>query len=141
MTVEAPDTSAEQRTALLRAMSNLTHFHREHEKFYASTPREEAVRLQRHARSLQALADKWSTTAPLHPSPFSPFEGTFDLNAFAATQLDGVLFMEGEGEPAEISHLKRELHRDRSRLGLDQRMARECHGSIVGRRNVAARHR
>ena len=27
----------------------------------------------------------------------------------AATQLDGVLFMEGEGEPAEIAHLKRDL--------------------------------
>ena len=39
----------------------------------------------------------------------SPFEGAPDLNAGAAVQLDGVLFMEGEGEPAEIAHLKRDL--------------------------------
>ena len=36
---------------------NLSRFHREHEKFYASAPREHAVRLQRHARTLEALAD------------------------------------------------------------------------------------
>ena len=39
----------------------------------------------------------------------SPFEGAPDLNAGAAVQLDGVLFMEGEGEPAEITRLKRDL--------------------------------
>ena len=46
---------------------------------------------------------------PSHPNAFSPYEGAPDLNAPAALQLDGVLFMEGEGEPGEISHLKREL--------------------------------
>ena len=40
---------------------------------------------------------------------FSPYEGAPDLNAPAALQLDGVLFMEGEGEPGEITHLKRDL--------------------------------
>ena len=40
---------------------------------------------------------------------FSPYEGAPDLNAAAALQLDGVLFMEGEGEPGEIRHLKRDL--------------------------------
>jgi hypothetical protein len=96
-------------TPLLRAMTNLTRVHREHEKYYASAPREQAVLLQRHARTLQALADRWSTTTPLQPTPFSPFEGADDLNTSAATQLDGVLFMEGEGEPAEIARLKRDL--------------------------------
>jgi len=32
-------------------------------RFYASSPREPAVALQRHARPLQALADRWSTQA------------------------------------------------------------------------------
>ena len=39
-----------------------------------------------------------------------------DLNAPAALQLDGVLFMEGEGEPVEINHLNRELHRRHARV-------------------------
>jgi hypothetical protein len=94
---------------LLEAIVNLSRFHREHEKFYASAPREQAVQLQRHARALLALADQWSEATSASRTVFSPFEGAPDLNAGAATQLDGVLFMEGEGEPAEISHLKRDL--------------------------------
>ena len=95
--------------ALLEAILNLSRFHREHEKFYASSPREAAVRLQRHARTLQALADRWSTVDPASPTPFSPFEGAEDLNDLAAVQLDGVLFMEGEGRPAELDELLRDL--------------------------------
>ena len=47
---------------LLDAMLNLTAFHREHEKFYPSSPREQAVALQRHSRALHALADRWIVT-------------------------------------------------------------------------------
>jgi hypothetical protein len=94
---------------LLLAILNLSKFHREHEKFYASAPREQAVHLQRHARTLQALADTWSVTSPSTATPFSPYEGAEDLNSPAALQLDGVLFMEGEGRPAEITHLIRDL--------------------------------
>lgn len=101
--------TAETRAELLHAMSNLTRFHREHEEFYGSSPREQAVILQRHARTLQALADGWSHATIVHPTPFSPFEGTEDLNSPTATQLDGVLFMEGEGEPPEITRIKRDL--------------------------------
>jgi len=94
---------------LLHAILNLSKFHREHEKFYASSPRELAVALQRHARTLQALADQWSGTQPSARSVLSPYEGTEDLNSEAALQLDGVLFMEGEGRPPEITHLIRDL--------------------------------
>lgn len=94
---------------LLQAILNLSKFHRDHEKFYASSPRELAVTMQRHARSLQALADQWAVTGPAAPAPFSPYEGAGDLNSPAALQLDGVLFMEGEGRPAEITHLIRDL--------------------------------
>lgn len=104
---DSPD--AEARSRLLRAVLNLAQFHREHEKFYASAPREQALALQSHARTLQALADRWSATRPLHPEPFSPFEGAEDLNDPAALQLDGVLFMEGEGEPAELARLRRDV--------------------------------
>jgi hypothetical protein len=97
--------------ALLEAMLNLTRFHREHEKFYASAPREQAVVLQRHARSLQALADTWSAAEAGHRAVLSPYEGVEELNSSAALQLDGVLFMEGEGRPTEIAHLIRDLRR------------------------------
>ena len=99
----------DEASPLLHAILNLAAFHRDHEKFYAVSPREEAVALQRHARTLQALADRWSTVSPSHPAPLSPFEGAEDLNDPAALQLDGVLFMEGEGEPAEITRLVRDL--------------------------------
>lgn len=39
----------------------------------------------------------------------SPFAGSEDLNSEAATALDGVLFMEGEGRPAELTAMIREL--------------------------------
>jgi hypothetical protein len=109
--------SPESELRLLRAVVNLSAFHREHEKFYASAPREQAVALQRHARTLQALADRWSTVQPAHPEPFSPFEGAEDLNDPAALQLDGVLFMEGEHEPAELARLKRDLRAVADDLG------------------------
>jgi hypothetical protein len=95
---------------LLQAILNLSKFYRDHEKFYASSRRELAVTMQRHARSLQALADQWAAAGPAAPAPFSPYEGAEDLNSPAALQLDGVLFMEGEGRPAEITHLIRDLH-------------------------------
>jgi hypothetical protein len=94
---------------LLAAMLNLTEFHREHEKYYSVAPREQAVTLQRHSRTLHALADRWSTATPEDPHAINPFEGAVDLNAPAALQLDGVLFMEGGGEPVEISHLERDV--------------------------------
>jgi len=39
----------------------------------------------------------------------NPYMGCEDLNEKAAIQHDGLLFMEGEGEPAEISKLKRKM--------------------------------
>ncbi|MEU8517679.1 hypothetical protein AB0C76_39810 [Kitasatospora sp. NPDC048722] len=92
-------------------MANLTRFHREHEEFYAVAPREQAVAIQRDVRSLLALADKWSGTSPAVPTPLNPYEGAEDLTSGVALQLRGVLFMEGEGEPAEIREIKRDLLR------------------------------
>jgi hypothetical protein len=65
--------------------------------------------LQRHARTLHALADHWTTATPSDEPALSPFAGAEDLNDPVALQLDGVLFMEGEGEPAELTHLLRHL--------------------------------
>jgi len=94
---------------LLEAVLNLTRVHREHEEYWSESPREQAVVLQRHARSLLALADRWSSAEPSRRTALSPFEGADDLNAPVATQLDGVLFLEGEGRPPEITRIVREL--------------------------------
>jgi hypothetical protein len=106
---DADGTADAAGSPLLRAVLNLASFHRDHEEYYASAPREQAVVIQRHARTLQALADQWSTAEPSTHQPFSPFEGAEDLNARVALQLDGVLFLEGSGEPAELTRLRRDL--------------------------------
>ena len=97
------------RTPLLEAVLNLSRFHREHEKFYASAPLEKAVQLHRHARTLLALADRWATAEPSTHHALSPYEGADDLNSTVAVQLDGVLFLEGEGRPPELTALIGEL--------------------------------
>jgi len=77
--------AAEPPSLLLHTVENLAEFHREHEKFYAAGPREQAVVLQRHAGTLHEVADR------------------------AAAELDGVLFLEGQGEPAGLAALRREV--------------------------------
>jgi hypothetical protein len=77
--------AAEPPFLLLHTVENLAEFHREHEKFYAAAPREQAVVLQRHASTLHEVADR------------------------AAAELDGVLFLEGQGAPAGLAALRREV--------------------------------
>jgi hypothetical protein len=77
--------AAEPPSLLLHTVENLADFHREHEKFYAAAPREQAVVLQRHASTLHEVADR------------------------AAAELDGVLFLEGQGAPAGLAALRREV--------------------------------
>src|SRR3954464_1551862 len=77
--------AAEPPSLLLHTIENLAEFHREHEQFYAAGPREQAVVLQRHAGTLHEVADR------------------------AAAELDGVLFLEGQGEPAGLAAIRREV--------------------------------
>jgi hypothetical protein len=97
---------------LLEAALNLSRFHREHERFYAASPLETALRLQRHATALLALADGWTSAEPSEHPALSPFAGAEDLNSEAATALDGVLFLEGEGRPVELGAMIAELRAD-----------------------------
>jgi hypothetical protein len=94
---------------LLDVIGNLAEFHREHEKFYAQDPLHRATEIEGHSRALKALADWWSEVAPSDHPAASPFAGARDLNPPGLTAQTGVLFMEGEGEPAEIGQLKRDL--------------------------------
>lgn len=94
---------------LLRVVVNLARYHREHEKFYSESPLHDAIAMQQASRALKALAERWTIVArDPEPSP-SPFAGARDLNDDRATELLGVLFMEGEDEPAEIAKLKADL--------------------------------
>jgi len=94
--------------ALLRTMVNTTTYHRQHEEYYAVAPREQAVLLQRHARTLHALVDRWAAPGEPSGSP-NPYAGAPDLTSPVALQLDGVLFMEGGETPVEITSLRREV--------------------------------
>ena len=94
---------------LLEMIGNLSEFHREHEKFYAQAPLRQAVEVQAASRVLKALADRWSSVSPADSPVTSPFAGAPDLNPPGLTAETGVLFMEGEGEPAEIKQLRRDL--------------------------------
>ncbi len=95
--------------ALFSSILNLSRYHREHEKFYAQAPIEQAIVLQRASRTLKTLAGRWETAVPSEHRVPNPFAGCDDLNEAAAIQADGVLFMEGEGEPSEVGRLKRDL--------------------------------
>jgi hypothetical protein len=95
--------------SFLTTIENLSRFHRAHEKFYAQAPREQAVTLQRHARALSALADRWSGVEVERIDVLNPYEGAEDLNVDDALQLDGILFMEGEDEPTELTRVKRDV--------------------------------
>lgn len=109
-----PDTGSRQpqpgasSDGLLAVAANLSQYHREHEKYYAQAPLADAITLQRTARTLLALAERWTTAVPTAPAA-SPFAGTPDLNDERAIEASGVLFMEGGGEPAEITRIKAEL--------------------------------
>ena len=94
---------------LLAVVKNLSHYHREHEKYYSEAPLADAISLQRAARTLIALAERWSSVEPTADPVPSPFAGAPDLNDDRAIETSGVLFMEGGGEPAEITRIKSEL--------------------------------
>jgi hypothetical protein len=94
---------------LLEAIENLSRFHREHEKFYSQAPLQSAREVEASSRALKALADHWSRTDPSdHPAP-NPMAGAEDLNPPGLAGESGILFMEGEDEPAEVAQLKREM--------------------------------
>src|SRR5438045_9243172 len=87
---------------LLAAARNLSQYHREHEKYYSEAPLADAMSLQRMARTLIALAERWTSAEPAAAPAASPFAGTPDLNDERAVATSGVLFMEGGRERPEM---------------------------------------
>ena len=100
---------------LLEVAANLSQYHREHEKYYSEAPLNDAIALQRVARTLIALAERWTSAEPATAAAPSPFAGATDLNDERAIETSGVLFMEGQGEPAEITRIKAELEASAAR--------------------------
>jgi hypothetical protein len=94
---------------LLTQVENLARSHREHELYYSQAPLEDAVTLQQLSRTLKALAGHWKMASPASVEHANPYAGCDDLNVQTAIETLGVLFLEGEGEPAEIGRIKREL--------------------------------
>ncbi len=94
---------------LLEVIANLARFHHEHEKYYSQAPLRQAAELQARSRALKSLADRWSTVDAGGRSGTVPFAGAEDLNAPGLVAESGILFMEGEGEPAELLRLKRDV--------------------------------
>lgn len=96
-------------TAFLTQAENLSRNHHEHELYYSQAPLDDAVKLQTLLRTLKALAGHWTSAEPLQVEHAHHYAGCDDLNVQTAIETLGVLFQEGEGEPAEIARLKREL--------------------------------
>ena len=92
-----------------KTILNLSKFHREHEKFYAQNPLDQANRLQFISRVLTTLADRWSQVEVAKGEQGNPYIGCEDLNDPSTVAYVGVLFMEGEGEPQEITKMKNDI--------------------------------
>ncbi|MFE9644488.1 hypothetical protein ACFYO0_10265 [Streptomyces sp. NPDC006365] len=95
--------------SLLQVIDNLAKFHREHEKYYSQAPLRQAAELQARSRALKSLADRWSDVEAGEQTSAIAFAGAEDLNAPGLVAESGILFMEGEDEPAELRRLKREV--------------------------------
>jgi hypothetical protein len=96
-------------SSMLELFSNLSRFHREHEKFYGEVPLQDASSLLRASRTLKALAEHWRTATPEPAAVPTAYAGAPDLNDERAIESAGVLFMESGEPPAEIERIKREL--------------------------------
>ena len=101
----------------IAALDNIATYHREHERYYTVHKYESAVELAREANKLKVVADVWLSGDKALPSyagtdfnlpQFRP-AGCDDLNPLSAIASIGILFMEGQAEPAEIRTLKARL--------------------------------
>lgn len=112
----APDSAhtGAARLSHVAALDNIATCHREHERYYTVHKYESAAELAREANKLRVVADVWlcGDKAPgSYPGTdfdlpeFRPI-GCDDLNPLPAIAGIGILFMEGQGEPAEIRMLK-----------------------------------
>ena len=93
----------------LEGFVDVARAHREHERYHSLFKLEEAVAWRRDANALKLLADRWSVRQESSPRLADPAHGAVgcaDLNDPAVVATTGVLFMEGAGEPAELTAMR-----------------------------------
>lgn len=86
---------------------NQSMYHQEHKRFYAQSPLPQYVKFQQASRILKTSANRWTNVQAQNDSKtrMNPYAECNDLNEPAAIQHTGVLFLEGSGEPAEITKI------------------------------------
>jgi hypothetical protein len=132
--VRRRQTEMSDKNKFMEAVLNLSKYHREHEKFYAQNPLEQAIKLHFTSRALSTLADRWINIKPINAENVNPYMGCDDLNDASAIAYTGVLFMEGEGEPREIAKIKTDvkaISEDYSDIGLWLSKAMETSWKVV----------
>jgi hypothetical protein len=94
---------------------NIAIYHREHERYYSWRSMLDAADICREANRLKTIGSLWADEAPA-AAPEADFSdprmqaaGCVDLNALRAIAGIGILFMEGENEPAEITGIRQKL--------------------------------
>jgi hypothetical protein len=108
-------TPHEGRTAI-EGMLDVARYHREHERFHSLNGLETAMDLRRDANALKVVAERWlavdqdtTSSAVDYQDPRFRAAGSADLNDRTAVATTGILFMEGEHEPAELTQMKERL--------------------------------
>jgi hypothetical protein len=99
----------------IAGMLQVARYHRQHERYHSLSGLENAAALRRDANALKVLADTWLRAAEQPPPDVDYSDAAFraagceDLSDPAAVATTGILFMEGEGEPRELTQLKGKL--------------------------------
>jgi hypothetical protein len=94
---------------------NIAIYHREHERYYSWRGMLDAADIHGEANRLKTIGSLWTDEAPVavpeadFSDPRMQAVGCVDLNALRAIAGIGILFMEGENEPAEIAGIKEKL--------------------------------
>jgi hypothetical protein len=99
----------------LEGLVAVARWHREHERFHSMNALQDAADLRRDSNALKVLARRWLEIRDTEPASFPVTDPLFraagceDLNDLGGVATTGVLFMEGESEPAELTQMKQKL--------------------------------
>jgi hypothetical protein len=95
----------ERRATMLEVLRNLSHYHREHEKYHGEAPSRDAGDVLRASPTLTALAERWRTAEPAAEPWPCPSPGAPDLTDDRAIESAGVLFLQSGEPPFETGRI------------------------------------
>lgn len=113
--VAPEDQDREGALGRIEGMLQVARFHRQHERYHSLSGLENAAALKRDSNALKVLADHWFRSADTprtgidYQDPAFRAAGCEDLSDPTAVATTGILFMEGEGEPRELTQMKGKL--------------------------------